>query len=107
MKPDSTTHGPSVSIPVLKDFETNSAVRRVLDALQGEGCAPRKNGRGWQARCPTHHDRHPSLSLVEGREGRVLLRCWAGCDTGAVLQALGLRWPDLFAVRRVRTNRLP
>ena len=76
------------------------AVARILGALERAGCSPRQNGRGWQARCPAHDDRRPSLSLVEGRDGRVLLRCWAGCETAAVLTALGLGWADLFSRSR-------
>jgi hypothetical protein len=53
--------------------------------------------RKWQARCPAHKDRSPSLSIAEGNDGRVLIRCWAGCDTEAVLKAAGLRMGDLFA----------
>lgn len=57
----------------------------------------RPAGRGrWQARCPAHRDRSPSLAVTEGAEGRVLLRCWAGCGTEAVLAALGLTMRDLF-----------
>jgi len=52
----------------------------------------------WRARCPAHEDRSPSLSIAEGREG-VLLHCWAGCETQAVLGALGLEFRHLFAER--------
>jgi hypothetical protein len=52
--------------------------------------------RRWMARCPSHDDRNPSLSIGEGRDGRVLVRCWAGCPTEAVLSKLGLRMSDLF-----------
>jgi hypothetical protein len=51
----------------------------------------------WMAKCPGHPDRTPSLSIATGRDGRVLVRCWAGCDTKAVLNAAGLAWADLFA----------
>ena len=71
-------------------------MRRVLDALERGGHAPRANGAGWMARCPVHHDRTPSLSFGEGRDGRALLKCMAGCETANVLRALGLRWVDLF-----------
>jgi Toprim domain len=52
-----------------------------------------RNGPGWLARCCCHEDRHPSLSLRDGDNGRVLLYCHAGCDTRNVieeLKALGL-----------------
>ena len=39
--------------------------------------------------------RNPSLSIAES-DGRILLRCHAGCPTEAVLSALGLRFSDLF-----------
>jgi len=57
----------------------------------------RRVGKGkWLAKCPAHGDRHPSLSIAEGRKG-VLLRCMSnGCETRAILDVLGLTWADLF-----------
>ena len=54
---------------------------------------------GWQARCPAHEDENPSLS-ISGRDGRVLLNCFAGCQTSAILSALGLTMADLFTEPR-------
>lgn len=56
----------------------------------------RPSGHGWIARCPAHADRRPSLSIREGRDGRVLMRCHAGCETQAIVDTLGLRVHDLF-----------
>lgn len=58
----------------------------------------RKTGRGkWIAKCPAHPDRRPSLSIAAGRKVPVLVRCMSnGCDTKSILEALGLRWGDLF-----------
>lgn len=50
----------------------------------------------WMARCPGHSDREPSLSIREGRDGRTLLNCFAGCTPTAVLKAAGLHLSDLF-----------
>jgi putative DNA primase/helicase len=50
----------------------------------------RKNGRGWIARCPAHNDRNPSLSIDEN-DGRVLVKCRAGCEQAAVISALKAR----------------
>lgn len=47
------------------------------------------------ARCPAHEDHNPSLSVTY-TEGRVLLKCMAGCDTQDVLARLHLGWEDLF-----------
>jgi putative DNA primase/helicase len=48
----------------------------------------RKAGSGWVARCPTHDDRTPSLSLTDGHDGRLLVKCSAGCSAHNVLSAL-------------------
>ena len=43
----------------------------------------RKAGGGWMARCPAHDDREPSLSIRDAGDGKVLVRCHAGCDQRA------------------------
>ncbi len=50
----------------------------------------------WKALCPAHEDREPSLSVSEGDDGRVLLRCFAGCENEEIVSALGLEMKDLF-----------
>jgi hypothetical protein len=58
----------------------------------------RRVGAGrWMARCPAHADKTPSMSIATGRDGRVLLRCFAGCSVTAILAVAGLRFQDLFA----------
>ena len=55
----------------------------------------KRTGSGWQACCPCHEDREPSLSIGR-KHDRIVLRCHAGCDTASVLDRLGLDWADLF-----------
>lgn len=50
----------------------------------------------WQARCPAHQDKSPSLSIRELPDGRLLVHCWAACATADVLAAIGLEFTDLF-----------
>jgi hypothetical protein len=69
----------------------------ILDRL--EGVADRGAGR-WVARCPAHEDRHPSLSIVDAGD-KLLLKCFAECETAAVLAAIGLDWSDLYPPRPV------
>lgn len=47
------------------------------------------------ARCPAHDDRSPSLAVRDGEDGRLLVRCHAGCHQAAVIAALRGRglWP--------------
>ena len=51
----------------------------------------RRTGRGWVARCPAHDDRTPSLSIRETDDGRLLLKCFAGCSWPDLRQALNAR----------------
>lgn len=58
----------------------------------------RRTGVGkWQARCPAHNDRSPSLSIRAGDDDRVLVLCRAGCSLDSILAALKLARRDLFA----------
>ncbi|MCD8117367.1 MAG: AAA family ATPase [Oscillospiraceae bacterium] len=61
----------------------------------------RRCGEGYMARCPAHDDRHQSLSVSPGEEGRVLIKCHAGCSVTAVMSAMGLRLADLFPDREL------
>ena len=56
-----------------------------------------ESGDYWKARCPAHEDKAPSLSISEGDDGNVLLKCHAGCTLDAILGALRLEPADLFA----------
>jgi len=56
-----------------------------------------KTHTGWMARCPAHEDAKPSLSIGATDEGRILLRCFAGCELGAIVEALRIEVRDLFA----------
>lgn len=58
----------------------------VLSRLEGV----RRSGSGWVALCPCHEDREPSLSIGEGDDGRLLLKCFAGCSWDALRGALDL-----------------
>lgn len=67
-----------------------------IEALSSRNCDPRRNGKGWSARCPSHEDRTPSLSISEGDDGKVLIHCHAGCTPDAICSAIGLRIADLM-----------
>jgi hypothetical protein len=71
---------------------SNTAIERVLSKLPDA----KRNGKGWSARCPAHEDRHPSLSIATGDDGRALVNCHAGCSVEAICEAVGLRVADLM-----------
>ena len=57
----------------------------------------RSTGRDrWIAKCPAHDDRSPSMTVRQLPDGRTLMYCFAGCETAAILDALGLTFSDLF-----------
>lgn len=73
-----------------------TALERVTTALDQHGLKYKTTSQdSAMALCPCHNDKTPSLSLRQSR-GRALVYCHAGCQTGDILQALGLSAPDLF-----------
>ena len=52
------------------------------------GVAYIEQGDGYLAPCPCHQDSHPSLSVSAGEVVPVLVKCWAGCDQGLLLDTL-------------------
>lgn len=72
------------------------------DALLSRLDAVKRTGTNrYIARCPAHNDRHPSLSVRELDDGRVLLHCWAGCDVASILDGVGLTWDAIMPPRAV------
>ena len=60
----------------------------------------RSTGRGtWLACCPAHEDKNPSMTVRETEEGVVLVHCFAGCDVGQIISAVGLEFDALFPDR--------
>jgi hypothetical protein len=71
---------------------STSPIELIVERFSGRRVS---SGR-WMAKCPAHLDRSPSLSIAAGGDGRVLLRCFAGCELSAVLQSAGLKIDNLF-----------
>jgi Toprim domain len=81
-----------------------TAYERILDALRKHGSRVTTRGNTQaSALCPAHQDRQPSLSVTY-RQGRVLLHCHAGCETDAILSALGRSAADLFDDKPAKRN---
>jgi putative DNA primase/helicase len=76
-------------------------VNAVLERLQ----RVKKSRKGWTARCPSHDDNKNSLSICEGDEHRILLKCFAGCGIKDIVRALGLEMRDLFPKREPSQGR--
>ena len=51
----------------------------------------RRIGRAWMARCPSHDDQNPSLAIAQAENGRILIKCHAGCDQATIIEELQAR----------------
>ena len=63
-----------------------------LDSVYSEILDKTQHGK----KCPAHDDAHGSLSASLA-EGKILLKCHAGCEFKTIIAALGLKPTDLFA----------
>lgn len=63
----------------------------------------KSNGDGYTAHCPAHEDKRNSLSVAEN-DGRLLIKCFAGCETKDVVSAMDLKLADLFTAQRPARN---
>lgn len=68
------------------DHHQQDHLKELLQRLQ----VKRRSGGGWMCLCPGHDDRSPSLSVSEADNGGILVHCFAGCETEAVLAVIGL-----------------
>ena len=67
---------------------------RLLEMKTGK--AVKKSGSGYVGCCPAHDDSSPSLSLCEGDEGKLLVKCFTGCSTEDICSSLGIAIANLF-----------
>ena len=67
-----------------------------LEQLLGSLTKLKKTGPDrWVACCPAHDDKGPSLA-IKVNDKTVMLHCFAGCSTEAVLDAIGMTFSDLY-----------
>ena len=78
---------------------SETAYDRVITAIERLGLRVKPNGKGVVAQCPAHEDNSPSLGVLPLPDS-VSLHCFAGCENGDVVEALGLTMRDLFDNRR-------
>ena len=65
----------------------------------------RESGSGqYSCRCPAHEDSSNSLGIKQGEGDRILLNCFAGCDTKHILDAIGLTWKDILPDNKITTQ---
>jgi|GEM_PF-1261288 len=48
----------------------------------------KKGGGGYLVHCPSHNDTNPSLSVKDSDDGKLILKCFAGCSKESVKESL-------------------
>ncbi len=66
-------------------------LQEILSRLQNV----KRNGSQYTARCPAHPDKENSLGISETSD-KILLNCFAGCETNNIVSALDIGLKDLF-----------
>ena len=59
----------------------------------------RQSETGYMSKCPAHQDRTASLSVGTGKNGQILLHCFAGCSVHEIAESIGVSLTDLFPER--------
>ena len=75
-----------------------------VDALLGKLDGVQGHGPRWRAICPAHESKHRTrtLAVFEAEDGRVLVKCHAGCDFEQIIGAVGVDATELFPPRAVQ-----
>lgn len=68
-------------------------IDQIIDRLD---CVRHNGGGRYQARCPAHDDKDPSLSVKVLDSGKISIKCWAGCDIHSIMHAIGYKVSDLY-----------
>lgn len=69
-----------------------------ITVLEQKGLDPQQTGNYWMCKSPLRDEKHPSLKISEGNDGKILLNDFG--DSGnyeRVVTALGLKSSDLFS----------
>lgn len=75
---------------------TTSTTARAWEALRSLDKFKQTGPAQYEACCPSHDDRKPSLSIGIDAEGVIGLTCHSPCTSEDVVKALGCVWADLY-----------
>lgn len=69
--------------------------KEIANALSG-GKETRLGEGQWKSICPAHNDSTPSMTITDGKSGKLLVRCHKGCSGDDIIKALRDRglWPE-------------
>jgi hypothetical protein len=67
-----------------------------LDEILSRLTNVKRSGDKATARCPAHADSQNSLSIAKAGDGKLLIKCFAGCPVESICAALSIDVKDLF-----------
>lgn len=83
----------------MRKHDVYQSIEPKTDMLLSRLHGVRNTGAGkWQAKCPSHADRSPSLGIKQV-DDKIMINCLAGCGKQEILSAIGLTFDDLFPDR--------
>ena len=60
---------------------------------------PRSYKEGYKLSCPAHDDRRSSFVISQKSDGTILVKCFAGCSTQDICNAMNITMKDLFPMK--------
>ena len=76
--------------------QNKNILNRILEQTKAKSAGENQ----WTGHCPAHGDSNASLSIGVGKDGRILLNCFAGCDKKNIYSALDIKSSDLFPTNK-------
>ena len=67
-------------------------IEKIIEALESVKCIGENQ---YMAKCPCHDDKKASLSITQ-KNNKILLHCFAGCNSENIVNSIGLTMKDLF-----------
>lgn len=72
-------------------------MENLLEILsQKTGFSPIKQEKNYSTKCPAHEDNNPSLSVSQGNDGKLLMKCFTGCSIDDICNSLSIEKRQLF-----------
>lgn len=71
-------------------------LEKIIEALESVKCIGENQ---YMAKCPCHDDKKASLSITQ-ENNKILLHCFAGCNSEDIVNSIGLTMKDLFIKKK-------
>ncbi|MCX5924611.1 MAG: hypothetical protein NTZ68_04260 [Candidatus Dependentiae bacterium] len=86
----------TISAPKVEPLNFEQCVSLIAHQTHSQ---PKIYRSGYKLACPAHDDRHPSLAISQGDDGKILIYCFSGCTIDDICTSLNINKKDLFPPR--------